>query len=130
LARPPWGWIKAVREALGISMKQLGERTGMSQSRIARIEKVVINGTLTMNTLRHIAEAMNCQLVYALAPNQALDDMVLSRAEALADQRLAHTNQTMKLEDQALTKLDLQTERERLVAGLLHGDPRRLWDDR
>jgi hypothetical protein len=35
----------------------------------------------------------------------------------------------MRLENQALTKEDLLTERERLVGELLSGSLRRVWDD-
>jgi predicted DNA-binding mobile mystery protein A len=107
---------------------QLAERAGMSQSRVPRIEKGEVNGTLTMKTLRHMAEAMDCTLVYALVPNRPLDQLLRDRAQGLADKQVARTHQTMKLENQALTKADLETERERLVAELLSGDPRRLWD--
>ncbi len=129
LARPPRGWIKAIREALGMTTTQLAERAGMSQSRIPRIETGEVNGTLTMTTLRNMAEAMNCRLVYALVPNEPLEEMVCERAASVADRRLARTHHTMKLENQALTRRDLEVERARLIAELLRGDPRRLWEE-
>jgi predicted DNA-binding mobile mystery protein A len=129
LARPPRGWIKAIRQALGMTTTQLAERTGLSQSRIPRIEKGEVAGTLTMKTLQHVAEAMNCRLVYALVPNQPLESMLRERAASVADRRLARTHHTMKLENQALTRGDLEAERERLIAELLRKDPRRLWDE-
>ncbi len=129
LARPPRGWIKAIREALGMTTTQLAERAGMSQSRIPRIETGEVNGTLTMTTLRNMAEAMNCRLVYALVPNEPLEEMVCERAASVADRRLARTHHTMKLENQALTRRDLEAERARLIAELLRGDPRRLWEE-
>jgi predicted DNA-binding mobile mystery protein A len=129
LTRPPRGWIKAIREAIGMTAAQLGERTGASQSRIARIEKGEVSGTLTMNTLRHMAEAMDCTLVYAVVPNRPLDETLRDRAQVIAARQLARTHQTMRLENQALTSADLKSERERLVAALLQGGPRRLWDE-
>jgi predicted DNA-binding mobile mystery protein A len=129
LARPPRGWIRAIRDALGMSTTQLAERAGVSQSRIPRIEQGEIDGTLTMKTLQRMAEAMNCRLVYALVPNEALDRLLRARAEAIAEAQLMRTHQTMKLENQALTGSDLQAEKERLVAELLRGDPRRLWQE-
>jgi predicted DNA-binding mobile mystery protein A len=128
LARPPRGWIKAIREAMGMTTAQLGRRSGISQSRIPRIERGEVDSTLTMKTLRHVAEAMDCTLVYALVPNRPLDEMLRERAQAIADERVARTHHTMRLENQALTKAALKDERERLVAELLRGDPRRLWD--
>ncbi len=107
---------------------QLAERTGVSQSRIPRIEQGEVNGSLTLKTLRAIAEGMDCTLVYALVPNKPLDDMVRERAGQIADRQMARTNQTMKLENQALGADDLMEERARLVVELLGGDARRLWD--
>ena len=38
-AQPPkQGWISAVRRALGMTAKQLAERVGLSQPRIAKME--------------------------------------------------------------------------------------------
>jgi predicted DNA-binding mobile mystery protein A len=128
LVRPPRGWIKAIREALGMTTAQLAERAGVSQSRIPRVEQGEIQDTITLKTLRSIAESLNCTLVYALVPNQPLDDMLRARARALANQQLARTHHTMKLENQALSLGDLETERERLINELLSHNAQRLWD--
>lgn len=128
LVRPPRGWIRAIREALGMSTAQLAARTGVSQSRIPRIEQGEIQDTITLKTLRAIAKGMDCQLVYALVPNYELEQMVRHRVAVIADQQLARTHQTMKLENQALSERDLDSERKRLFRELLEGDLRRLWD--
>jgi predicted DNA-binding mobile mystery protein A len=128
LVRPPRGWIKAIREALGMTTAQLAERAGVSQSRIPRVEQGEIQDTITLKTLRSVAESLNCTLVYALVPNQPLDDMLRARARALANQQLARTQHTMKLENQALSVGDLETERERLIDELLSHNAQRLWD--
>src|SRR5579859_2649935 len=126
--RPPRGWIKAIRDALGMTAAQLGERIGISQPRVARLERAEVEGGLTLRTLRQVAEGMDCTLVYALVPNQPLDAMLRKRAELAADRQLYRTNHTMKLENQAVETSDMKAERERLVASLMQGDPRRLWD--
>lgn len=128
LVRPPRGWIKAIRDALGMTTAQLAKRVGVSQPRIAQLEKGEVENTLTLRSLRQMAEGLNCTLVYALVPNQPLDEMLNERARLVAEVQLARTNQTMKLENQALEPLALKAERARLVAELLRGDPRRLWD--
>lgn len=127
-ARPKRGWIKAIREALGMTAAQLGRRVGVSPSRIARIETDEGEDALTLATLRRTAEGLNCTLVYALVPNAPLDDMLRERAQAAADAELARTHHSMRLENQTLGKRDLEDERERLTAELLKGSPRRLWD--
>lgn len=127
-ARPARGWVKAIREALGMTAAQLGARIGVSQSRIARIERDEAEDAVTLATLRRVAEGMDCTLVYALVPNEPLDEMLKARARAQADLQLKRTHHSMRLENQALDKGDLEQERERLARHILAGDPRRLWD--
>lgn len=99
--RPPRGWVRAVRDALGITSRQLAARMGLAQSTIIALEKGEAAGTVTLNTMREAAEALNCQLVYALAPRTSLTDMVQQRARALAKKKLARVRHTMRLEGQA-----------------------------
>ncbi len=127
-ARPARGWVKAIREALGMTATQLGARISVSQSRIARIERDEAEDAVTLATLRRVAEGLDCTLVYALVPNQPLDEMLKTRARAAADVQLKRTHHSMRLENQALDKGDLEQERERLAAEIMAGDPRRLWD--
>lgn len=127
-ARPARGWVKAIREALGMTAAQLGGRIGVSQSRIARIERDEAEDAVTLATLRRVAEGMDCTLVYALVPNEPLDEMLKARARAQADAQLKRTHHSMRLENQALDRGDLEQERERLARQILAGDPRRLWD--
>jgi predicted DNA-binding mobile mystery protein A len=128
LSRPPRGWVRAIRDALGMTTAQLAERIGAAQPRITRIEQAEIEDALTLKTLRQAAEGLNCTLVYALVPNQPLDQMLRQRAGEIADRQLARVHHTMKLENQALSARDLRAERERLVDDLLAGNLRRLWD--
>jgi predicted DNA-binding mobile mystery protein A len=79
--------------------------------------------------LRETAEAMGCTFVYAIVPTKPLDDLLRDQAMRKADQELKRLHHTMRLENQALTKEDLVTERERLVGELLSGSLRRVWDD-
>lgn len=85
------------------------------------MEKDEAGDALTLATLRRAAEALNCTLVYALAPNQPLDAMLKARAAAVAEAELKRTHHSMRLENQAVDRRDLQDERERLVAELLNG---------
>jgi predicted DNA-binding mobile mystery protein A len=128
LARPPRGWVRAVRDALGMTSKQLAERLQVDQSRIIRLEQAEADDAITLKSLRQAAEGLNCTLVYALVPNQPLDDIVRARAGEVADQQLARVDQTMRLENQALGSHRLKVERERLIEELLATNPRRLWD--
>jgi predicted DNA-binding mobile mystery protein A len=127
LARPARGWVKAIREALGMTTAQLAERMGVAQTRVSRIEKDEVGSAVTLRTLRQAAEAMNCTLVYALVPNEDLEQIVRQRAAVLTHERLSRTHHTMKLENQALSERDLNAEHSRVFRDILEGDPRRLW---
>lgn len=129
LAMPPRGWIRAIRDALGMSTRQLAQRMGAVQSRVVALEKAEANGATTLKSLREAAEAMNCTFVYAIIPTQPLDDLLRQRAAEKADAELAHIHHTMALENQAMANADLADERARLMDELLSGSPRRLWED-
>ena len=127
--RPPRGWVRAIRDALGMTTGQLAKRIGVDQSRINQLERAEIEGSVTLKTLRQAAEGLGCTLVYAFVPNPSLDELVRQRAEEIADRELARVDHTMRLENQALNRRDLKQERARLVTALLTGNPRRLWDE-
>lgn len=128
LIPPPNGWIKAIREALGLTTRQLAERMGVARSRVTAIEKAEVSGATTLKTLRETAEAMNCTLVYAIVPTTTLDNILREQAAKKADSELMRHHHTMRLENQALDRRDLAAERERLVADMLAGSLRRVWD--
>ena len=129
LARPPHGWVRAIRDALGMTTSQLAKRIGVDQSRITKLERAEIEDAVTLKTLRQAAEGLGCSLVYAFVPNTSLDQMVRTRAEEIAERELNSIDHTMRLENQALTREDLEQERARLVTERLNGNPRRLWDE-
>jgi predicted DNA-binding mobile mystery protein A len=123
LQRPARGWIRAMREAMGMTAAQLAARLDVTQPRIFALEKAEARGAASVVSLERAAEAMGCTLVYALVPNEPLEEMIRERARRVAEERLARANQTMRLEPE-----DLEEERERLIEELLNGSPRRLWD--
>ena len=129
IARPPRGWLRAIRDALGLTTKQFAKRLGVSQPRVVALEQGEVDETVTLASLRRAAEAMDCQLVYAMVPNRPLVEMLRARAEAKADEQIAGVNHTMRLENQALTAGDQRRQREILIDQLLRGNLSRLWDE-
>jgi len=129
LIAPSKGWIKAIRESLGMTARQLAARMGVAPSRIPVIEKAEVTGGTTLRTLRQAAAAMNCAFVYAFVPNQPLDDILRERATQKARKDIARLDHTMRLEDQALLKSDLDADRQRTIDLILAGSLRGLWDD-
>jgi predicted DNA-binding mobile mystery protein A len=126
---PRKGWVKAIREALGLTAQQLASRMGVVQSRLSTIEKAEMTGATTIKTLRETAEAMGCTFVYAIVPTKPLDELLRDQAMRKADQELSRLHHTMRLENQALTQENLITERARLIGELLSGSLRRVWDE-
>lgn len=127
--RPGRGWIKAIREALGMTTAQFARRLGVKQPRIIRLEQAEIDGALTLESLERAAQALGCRLVYVLVPESPLSETMRARAAALADTRLASIEHTMRLEDQAVKDNARREEaREQIIAEFLR-KPARLWDD-
>jgi predicted DNA-binding mobile mystery protein A len=101
LARPPRGWIRAVREALGMSAAALAARLGTTAGAVTRLEQSEAAGRIRLDTLRRAADALGCDLVYLLVPRRPLTAVVRERARELARRQVAAIEQTMRLEDQA-----------------------------
>jgi len=128
-ALPPRGWLRAIREALGMTTRQLAARMKVAPSRISTIEKAEVSGTTTIKTLREAAAALDCTFVYAFVPNQPLEEILRDRAARKAALDVARLDHTMRLENQALLKSDLDDERRRVVDLILSGSLRGLWED-
>ena len=126
--RPSRGWLRAIRDALGMSTRQGARRMGVSQPQVVAYEKAEAEGSITLGTLRRAAEALDCELVYALVPKSPLMDTLRIRAEAVAGARLVRLEHTMRLENQEVTAPELRRQRERMIDELLRGKLRRLWD--
>jgi predicted DNA-binding mobile mystery protein A len=128
LTRPPRGWIRAIREALGMTTAQLAKRIGVSQPRVVGIEKAETDGSLTLESLERAARALDCRLVYALVPRTALEAMVEDRARAIARQRLTTTSHSMALEAQRVDETIESEQLERLVRKLVDKAGSELWE--
>ena len=127
--RPPKGWIRAIRDALGMTTTQFARRLGVSQPRIVELEKSEQGGSVTLNTLQRAAEALGCRLVYVLVPDRPLAEVVRDRAELIAERQSRAVEHTMRLEDQAVRdKRAARALREQAIDDLLKR-PARLWDE-
>ncbi len=109
---------------------QLAKRLGVSAPRVTRIEHDELTGALTMATLRRVAEAMQCQFVYALVPRTTLEEIVRAQARRGAEERMKRVSHSMMLEAQALNKREEQRAIDRLVEQLVRELPADLWKDR
>jgi predicted DNA-binding mobile mystery protein A len=126
-APPVRGWIKAIREGLGMSSAQLAKRLRVKQPSVVALEQSEVKGTIELATLRRVAEALDCTLVYALVPNQPLEAMVRDRARTFARNRLEAVEHSMLLEDQKVPPKAKDSEA-RLDELVRETNPRLFWD--
>jgi predicted DNA-binding mobile mystery protein A len=129
-SRPPKGWLRAIRDALGMTTAQLGRRLGVSQPRIVELERSEVSGSVTLNTLRRAAEALGCRLVYVLVPERPLAEVLRERAEKFAERQAEAVEHTMRLEDQAVQDKTVGKELHRQRVDDLLQRPARLWDEK
>jgi len=126
-SRPSSGWLTAIREALGMPATQLAKRLGVVTSTVTRLEASEADDTISLATLRRAAEALGCELQYALVPRQSLAGTLESRATNMAGQRMAAVSHTMALEAQATSKDTVANQTRSLAENLLNGSRRELW---
>ena len=126
---PPTGWIYAARTALNISLKQLGNRLGLTPQGIKEIEIREKKGSITLKNLSDIANALNLKLVYALIPNDgSLQELLERAAYDEAKKIVMRTSTTMKLENQENTEERLQKAIQDKAEEIIREIPKYLWD--
>jgi len=111
-----------------MTTRQYAAQLGVSQPAVVGLEKSEVEETITLQSLRRAADALDCRLVYALVPKDGLRAKLRRQAELKADERLWRMDRTMGLENQALTPEDRLRQRELLIDELLRGNLHRLWD--
>lgn len=124
---PHKGWIRAIRDALGMSSTELAARIGVSQQRVSQIEQGELQETITLETLRRAANALDCDLVYVLEPRTSLDEAVKEQAHKTAARHLAPLAHHSRLENQALTDGDEAAQLEEFASRFI--DRKGLWTE-
>ena len=125
---PALGWIRAIRDALGMSGRQLAGRLGLSKQRAAFIEKQELDGSATLKTMRRVAEQLDCVFVYGFVPKTNLESTVRRQAERYAARQLARAHHTMQLEAQSLSEREDKAVLHNMIAQFLEKPPKNLWN--
>jgi len=126
--RPPArGWLKAIRESLGLTERQQADRLGITGSTLHKSESAEAEERITLGQLRKLAEGLDCELVYALVPRKPLTQVVEDRARSIALQEVSGVAHTMSLEDQRPATDRLRKQVEQRTAELLRGRWSDLW---
>lgn len=125
--RPHRGWIRAIRDALGMSSTEMADRMGLSQQSILGLERSEQRETIKLETLRRAADALGCDVVYLLVPRTTLEDAVTAQARRKAEAHLGMVAHHSRLEDQAVDYLGRSSQIDDLAARLV--DRRGLWTE-
>jgi predicted DNA-binding mobile mystery protein A len=118
IPRPQRGWIRAIREASGMTLRELATRMKSSLSLAAQFERSEAEYRITLNSLRQVADALGCDLVYALVPKRGdIQDLAQRRATEEATADVLAVEHSMALEDQAVgrTREKIQEEAKRIL---------------
>ena len=78
--RPACGWIRKIRDALGMSTMELAARLGVTRARVSQLEQAEVRGSIPLSSLERAAAALNCRVCYALVPAEPLEQMVRRQA--------------------------------------------------
>ena len=125
MSMPRGGWLRAIRRALGMSLEDIATRLSVTNSTITRLETSEQNGTIQLDSLRRVAEALNCELAYVLIPKQALEKAVAQQRQKIARQLNAEVRSHMSLEGQHTDDASLEQWREDRAVALV--SDRQLW---
>jgi predicted DNA-binding mobile mystery protein A len=127
--RPQKGWVRAIRDALGMTTAQFARRLNIAQPSAVELEQSEAGSSITLRTLERAAEALGCRVVYALIPEKPLAETIRDRARLVAARKVAAVEHTMRLEDQAVHGKKAHDELLRQLIEDLMKKPARLWDD-
>ena len=126
---PPIGWIKAIRNGIGMSMEQLGKKLSITKQGVMDMEKREKEGAITIKSMQEIAKAIDMQFIYGFVPDAgSLDQMIEMRALEIAKTIVQRTSTTMKLEDQVNSKERIEKAIKERAAEIINKTPKILWD--
>jgi predicted DNA-binding mobile mystery protein A len=126
---PQKGWVSTIRAALNMSLRQLGNRLKISAQSVKEIEQREANGSLTIKSLREVADALDMKLVYGVIPkDESIEKIIEKRASEIAREIVLRTSNTMKLEDQENSKVRIEKAVKSKTEEIKNKMPKYLWD--
>ena len=115
LERPNSGWLKTIRNALGMTQQQVSKKLGKTKQAVDQLEKSEQDFTITLHSLQNAAQALNCRVVYALIPEKPLEDMVEHQIYKKAQGIINAVGHTMQLENQETSDEELELQLKAMV---------------
>lgn len=123
------GWVRTIRKALGMTIKQLAKRLGVDSSRVVKIETSEIEGRITVRTLKTVAETLDCTFFYGFIPKASFEESIKKRAKKIAKKQVQRSSHTMELEAQSVNEKWLEEQIKELTDELLRKSWKHLWEE-
>ena len=131
LKTPPEGWLRTVRNALGMSGAELAKKMGVTRARVTQAEHAELTGGITLKSMQATAEAMGCRFVYAIIPpSEHIEDIITAQARKKAMAIVGTASTHMALENQKLPDDKIAWEVERLTREIAREMPSDFWNDK
>jgi predicted DNA-binding mobile mystery protein A len=124
---PADGWIRTLRQALGMSTEQLARRMGVTRQAVLQLELAERRKTATWTSLRKAADALDCDVVYAVVPRGSLNQVLLRQGRKQAERHLARVAHSMKLDAHMVGTAEQERQIEELASHLASMRSKALW---
>ena len=126
---PQSGWVFIIRQALGMSMRQLGNKMGITAQSVREIEEREKKGTVSLKVLKQFGKSLNLKLIYGFIPeNGKLEEIIEKRAYELATEIVKRTSVTMKIENQENNPKRIKKAIGEKANEIIREMPKYIWD--
>ncbi len=126
---PTEGWIRTLRKSLGITQTQLAQKLNITKQSMASIENSEREGTITLSTLKKVAEVLNCDIQLGLIPRKSLEEIIVQRAWEKAKAIVSRTALHMNLEAQGSNAEFQERQIKELAEEFIRHPDKHLWED-
>ncbi|NOY50850.1 MAG: mobile mystery protein A [Chlorobi bacterium] len=126
---PEAGWINGIRKTINITLEQLGKKIGITRQGVKRIEESEAAGTITLNSLREVGNALDMKLIYGFVPKDgSFSNLIERKSRELAEKIVRRTNHNMMLENQEIYGDSLNIAIDDLTLEIKSEIKKAIWD--
>ena len=126
---PTTGWLRLIRLSLNMSLKQFGQRLGITPQSARAIEEREKSGSISLKNLNDAADALDMDLLYILLPKQqTLKKTIDKRANQLAEKLVLESFESTLFKDQKEFRSSLKNLIKEKTEEIIKTLPRYLWD--
>lgn len=109
-------WLRLIRQTTGIPAKEVARRLSITKWNVFRLEKAERSACIQLSSLRRAAEALDCELVYAIVPREGtLEELAGRQRQAVEEARQAMRSRNAALRKQIDKELDWEASLRRAL---------------